>query len=85
MTEWTHNICESCFFRSEEGAHPDGGFRLPVRMTEPPPGVCCGCGSPTVSGIYVRKRETELLCRGNHLHPEEWSPLIRDAANPTSP
>lgn len=76
MAEWTHNFCERCWFSSPFAAHESGGFRLPSRVKAETGDVCCSCGSPTVSGIYVRRDETTLLCKGDHEHPDRWSPFI---------
>lgn len=79
MAEWTHNVCERCWFTTHElSHHPDGGFRMPSRVNraDSPPDICCMCGTPTVSGIYIRRDENELLCQGDHEHPERWSPLV---------
>lgn len=43
-----HNLCEHCW-------HKHSPQRPPVRVVnEPPPDVCCECGCPTYTGIYVR-------------------------------
>lgn len=76
MPEWNHNLCERCWFTGPEGALEDGRFRMPVRTKTEHTDICCRCGVPTVTGIFVRAPETELLCRGDHQHPEKWSPLI---------
>lgn len=79
MSGWNHNLCERCWFTGPEGALTDGRFREPVRAKDTT-GVCCHCGTPTVSGIFVRRRPTDsnLLCQGDHEHPEVWSPYIGD-------
>jgi hypothetical protein len=44
--------------------------------------VCCACGTPTVSGLYTRKHESELLCKGDHGNPAAWSPIIESEVRP---
>ena len=48
MSRWTHALCDACSLIAE----PD---RIePVRLKDPDPEVCCGCGLPNTSGIYYR-------------------------------
>lgn len=56
-----------------------GAYRMPIQAVgedgQPEPGACCFCGGMTITGIYVRRDETTLLCKGRH-EPEqlgEWS------------
>lgn len=77
MAEWTHNVCERDWFSTHELSHHEsGGFRLPTQGAGMP-SICCMCGTPTVSGIYIRMNENELLCKGDHEHPERWSPMVQ--------
>lgn len=80
MANWTHNVCERCWFGSPRGLLPDGRFRMPTQIRYPDEDrtgdICCVCGTPTVSGIYVREDAEELLCKGNHESPDQWSPFI---------
>jgi hypothetical protein len=81
VAEWTHRICERCWFdgtdlyRGMLGSDPvlappgmleDGTYRQPVQVKEPDPGACCICGGMTITGIYFRHDERELLCQGEH-------------------
>jgi hypothetical protein len=75
MTEWTHNICERDWYIGSHGVLENGVFREPTRAKDTA-GVCCVCGAPTVSGIFIRADEKYLRCRGDHDHPERWSPII---------
>ena len=70
-----HNICERDWFVGPHGVLPDGAFRKPVRVKDKSD-VCCYCGTPTVSGIYVRDDDAHTLCGGEHERPELWSPVI---------
>lgn len=81
MAEWTHNICERDWFADRKySAHESGGFRMPSRILDPDGGdhngICCVCGVPTVSGIYIREDEKELTCKGDHENPDKWSPFL---------
>lgn len=82
MSEWTHNVCERCWFTTHDLSHHEGGgFRLPVTTVKDAcADVCCMCGgTPTISGIYIRRPPGEMLCKGQHEHPEVWSPLVERA------
>jgi hypothetical protein len=48
MSNWNQPIC----FRCWDQRHPEG--RVPVRATPPQQEKCAYCGTPTISGIYVR-------------------------------
>jgi len=81
MSEWTHNICERDWFMSPRfSAHESGGFRMPHQIRDPDGqamnGICCMCGVPTVSGIFVRADEKSMRCQGDHEHPDMWSPFL---------
>lgn len=75
MAEWTHNICEICWFKRE----PE---RFPVQVKREPDDLvvdqCCFCGSIKVTRIYVRQdpKSDALLCGGTHpeLPDEEDAP-----------
>lgn len=78
MAEWTHRICERCWFdgtpfMAAPGENPDGTFRSPVQVKEVEPAACCSCGGLTITGIFFRRDETELLCRGRHDDPRSWA------------
>lgn len=77
----SHNLCERCWFDSPEGGLADGRFRQPTKVLDGGD-VCCACGTPTISGIYVRRQAETLLCNGNHTHPEVWSPKIARRVGP---
>ena len=49
-SDWTHAICETCYY----AVRPDG---VPVRMvaSERRTETCCACGNDSDSGIYVRE------------------------------
>ena len=50
-------------------------YRTPVQVVDAEPGACCVCGGMTITGIFFRRDERELLCLGRH-EPEqlgEWS------------
>lgn len=65
MAEWTHNICEKCWFERE----PE---RFPVQVKREPNDLlvdnCCFCGTVKVTRIYVRHdpKDAALLCGGEH-------------------
>lgn len=65
MGEWTHRICERCWFDGP-GVLPDGAARLPVQVTEIEPGHCCYCLGWTVTGIFRRNDPALLPCAGVH-------------------
>lgn len=82
MAEWNHNVCERCWFTDDAlQTNEDGTFRRPTQVRENQ-GICCLCGVPTVSGIYIRRQAEECLCRGDHEHPEKWSPILDVAVEP---
>jgi hypothetical protein len=84
MAEWTHNLCERCWFTNRKySAHESGGFRQPTRVNDQND-ICCLCGVPTVSGIYVRANQSEMLCKGDHEHPDKWSPLLGEPVPATA-
>jgi hypothetical protein len=73
MSQWIHRHCERCWFdRPTErtgrpfGVLPDGAYRLPHQLVDPEPGMCCGCGGLTLTGIYVRTDPAHLPCAGQH-------------------
>lgn len=76
MAEWTHRVCERCWFDSELGMSGGGIYRLPAQVKDDPPGACCRCGGMTVTGIYFREDQEQLLCRGRHDSPAEWSQVV---------
>lgn len=47
MAQWTHPICTICWSDRNPG-------RDPVRVKDAVIEVCCYCGLPTASGIYIR-------------------------------
>jgi hypothetical protein len=49
MTDWTHTLCDDCWYAAEPG-------RDPVRVKLQPIEVCCNCGALTNSGIYYREK-----------------------------
>lgn len=79
MAEWTHRICERCWFDGTDSLPAPGVreeiYHQPIQVIDPEPGACCYCGGMTITGIYTRQDETRLLCRGRHEPDEtaEWS------------
>lgn len=67
MAEWTHGICETCWFERE----PE---RFPVQVKREADDLfcdhCCFCGTTKVTRIYVRHdpKDSSLFCGG--VHPE---------------
>ena len=60
MSSWTHAICSDCWDKREPG-------RPAPRLGEPGPAeICCFCGLPTASGIYVRDDPATVKCAGQH-------------------
>jgi hypothetical protein len=47
MSDWNQPICWRCWGRRNPG-------RVPVRVHPPVQEKCAYCGTPTISGIYVR-------------------------------
>lgn len=74
MAEWTHRICERCFYDSDFGVIPEGepsagAYRMPTQLKEEyrEPSACCMCGGfVALTAIYIRKNEVELMCHGRH-------------------
>jgi hypothetical protein len=54
MSNWTHAICAPCWNKER----PDRPTPLGNEIGDLE--VCCFCGEPTKSGIYVRKDPKEL-------------------------
>jgi hypothetical protein len=48
---WTHACCDPCWHQRQLG--------FPARIRQIVAEVCCYCGQPTVSGIYVRDNPLE--------------------------
>lgn len=96
MAEWNHRICERCWFDGPKSEHPSmpGAFRMPVRVKdwgpkeddiEPvEPGLCCYCGGLTVTGIFVREDENDVLCKGRH-DESQWSEWAKVAVSEPPP
>jgi len=64
------------------GQKEDGTFKMPVQVKEIDPGACCYCGGLTITAIFTRHDQDELLCKGRHA-PEEvgtWSRVTLSAA-----
>jgi len=67
MSQWNHAMCDPCWEKKQ-------GPRKPVRLTlEMKPLLCCFCGEPTQSGIFVRANPKTVKCRGKGKYHEEWS------------
>lgn len=90
MTEFNHRICERDWFDSDKSEHPSipGAFRMPIRVKDwgpdedkVQPGLCCYCGGLTVTGIFVRQHEDEVLCGGRH-DESQWHEWGRVALPP---
>lgn len=80
MAEWMHRCCERCWFDGYHGpplmftAGPGPDlFRLPTQVVGDEPGVCCACAGATVTGIYVRRDQNELRCKGRHDDVSAWT------------
>jgi hypothetical protein len=68
MSAWTHAACLPCYGRTQPG-------RTPYRVVGAEEELCCLCGEPTSSGIYVRADPKSFGCKG--LHREQ---LLTDVA-----
>lgn len=57
-----------------EGEHA-GAYRMPVQVKDVEPGACCVCAGMTITGIFFRRDESALQCRGRHAPEQlgEWS------------
>ena len=65
MSDWTHAICETCWFKKNPG-------RIPTKLTQAEQETCCYCGQPTTSGIYLRDNpKTPKHCK----HATLWDAL----------
>jgi hypothetical protein len=53
---WTQPSCEICWLERNPDRRPTT-LKEPFRETE----ICCFCGEPTRSGIYVRVDPTTVL------------------------
>lgn len=89
MSQWTHRICERCWFDGPYGTLDDGAYRQPTQIIDPTPGPCCFCGGMTITGIFIRANPfspprddttSGVICAGDHEHPEQWSAV---ATRPT--
>jgi len=49
-SDWTHNICWGCWRKRNPGQRP-----VQVKLLDSMALICCWCGIPTQSGIYVRE------------------------------
>lgn len=95
MAEWNHRICERCWFDSAKSEHPSmpGAFRMPVRVKDwgpeddedkVQPGLCCYCGGLTITGIFTRQNQDEVLCQGRH-EESQWHEWARVALSEPPP
>ncbi len=57
MSSWTHAICDDCW----DAKRPE---RPSPRDGKGEPTMCCFCGAPTASGIYVREDPKKTKCAG---------------------
>lgn len=48
-------------------------YLMPNQVRDAEPGPCCFCGGMTITGIFVRRDENDVLCRGRHDDPSSWS------------
>jgi hypothetical protein len=78
MAEWTHRICERDWFDTvlirdtrPPGVTENDELRMPVRLQDRDPEPCCVCGVLSVSGIYFRRHQDDLICGGLH-DPQEY-------------
>ena len=60
MSSWSHTICDDCW----NVRHPNRQA-VKGRFYEVEPELCCFCGRPTTSRIYVRHDPAVLECRHN--------------------
>jgi hypothetical protein len=60
MGAWTHALCDECWWRENQD-------RDPVRLQITEVDICCLCGMPTTSGIYIRMARELCLTRGEHV------------------
>lgn len=51
----------------------DGAYRHPSQVKDADPGACCVCGGMTITGIFFRRDQDELLCAGRHEDLGSWS------------
>lgn len=85
MSVWTHRLCERCYYDSDFGVITDGehvgAYRRPVQVKDVEPSACCMCGGfVALTGIFVRKDPSELMCHGQH-EPDQlstWSSVALD-------
>lgn len=52
-----HNLCEHCWWKLNPARRP-----IRVKQDVELPDVCCSCGCPTITGIFVRGEATEYKC-----------------------
>jgi hypothetical protein len=69
MSNWNHRLCDPCWTGlntqlvvGDEEEADSITYRPPVRNLADPGGVCCRCGDPTTSGIFVRAEPTRYRC-----------------------
>lgn len=61
---WTHAMCVICWRRER-------GDEVPTRLKDPDREVCCFCGGPANSGIYIHSDPMNVKCQGvSRFHKE---------------
>lgn len=64
MRRWTHLLCAACW----DARNPTKRARDPDQGVD---SVCCACGKPTSSGIYVRGDPAAFKCQGKSLEHDD--------------
>lgn len=54
---WTHAMCIRCW-------RHQNGQRVPTRVKDPDREICCFCGGPALSGIYIHSDPMNTMCQG---------------------
>jgi hypothetical protein len=54
---WIHAVCPTCWLNTWAG-------RLPARLGDEEPELCCFCGRDTSAGLYVKRDPSKTPCQG---------------------
>lgn len=70
-SKWNHRICERCWFDGPGKVDDVEGYlrgRIPTRVTDIAPALCCYCAGITILGIFRRDNPNNpnLACQGDH-------------------
>ena len=61
VSRWNHSICVHCWAAKFGNRKP---LTLREEFRDEMPEICCFCGEPHGSGIYVRENPENVACNG---------------------